>query len=211
MSTYSVLGQLALGWGAYFFATASPGPGVMTIMATATSSGRKAGLALAFGILSGSMTWAFLTTIGLSGLIAAVPALLAAIRLAGGLYLLWLAFGAARRAWEGSEPKAGSVSASASLRGHYLKGYGVHLTNPKAVMAWLTLGSIALPSGAGWAITLTFTIGCLIIGTVVFTGFALLFSTPAVHAAYIRHRRPVEAAVAIFFCFAGAALLTAVR
>nr|WP_244563668.1 hypothetical protein [Ensifer aridi] len=50
------LPQLLVAWTAYIIAVASPGPAVLAIIATSIAQGRKAGLALAFGVLSGSYT-----------------------------------------------------------------------------------------------------------------------------------------------------------
>lgn len=55
------LPQLLIAWTAYLIATASPGPAILAIITTSVSQGRKAGLALALGVLTGSYTWAMLT------------------------------------------------------------------------------------------------------------------------------------------------------
>jgi hypothetical protein len=85
-------------WGAYIIATASPGPAVVAIISTAISRGRNAGLALAFGVLTGSYTWAMLAAAGLSALISTYGNALFVLKIAGGLYLLWLAFKALKAA-----------------------------------------------------------------------------------------------------------------
>lgn len=206
MFSHADINPLLLGWGAYVAATASPGPGVLTIIETAVSQGRKAGLARALGVLSGSMTWALLTTIGISTLIQAEPGSLTVIKIAGSLYLLWLSWGMARRALKEAGASSG-LAPERSLRQHYAKGYGVHLTNPKALMAWIMLTSLALPPQAGWEHTMVFVGGCLLLGLVIFAGFALLFSVPTVHVAYLGQRRPLEAGAAIFFAYAGLMLL----
>ena len=42
-------------YGAFLFAVASPGPNVLAVMGVSMSDGRKAGIALAFGIAAGSL------------------------------------------------------------------------------------------------------------------------------------------------------------
>jgi hypothetical protein len=49
-------------------------------------------------ISTGSFLWAVLTAVGLTALIASYASILTAIKIAGGLYLLWLAFKAFRSA-----------------------------------------------------------------------------------------------------------------
>ncbi len=207
MATLPDAGPFILGWTAYVAATASPGPAVMTIIETAVSAGRRSGLALALGVLSGSMTWAILTTLGVSALVHAEPRALTLVELTGGSYLLWLAYGFLRKSMAAQAPSARAVDRTGSAGRLYLKGYALHLTNPKAIMSWITLTSIALPAGSGLGLTLTFVGGCLLLGFTIFTGFAVLFSVPAIHRAYMRYRRPFEGAAAVFFAFAGFLLI----
>ena len=50
--------HLAMVYGTYLIATASPGPSTMAIMATAMRDGRGPALALAAGVVTGSLFWA---------------------------------------------------------------------------------------------------------------------------------------------------------
>lgn len=204
------LPQLAVGWTAYLIATASPGPAILAIIATSVGQGRKAGLALAFGVLTGSYFWAMLTASGLSALVGAYGHAIIVLKVAGGLYLLWLAWNAMRSAMsDGADYNARQVLAALSLRKQYLKGLGIHLTNPKAIFSWIMLTSLGMPAGApSWTMAV-FIGGCMMIGFVTFFGFALVFSLAPVHRAYLRSRRLIEGAMAAFFAFAGFKLLTA--
>ena len=83
------LPQLAIAWMAYFIATASPGPAIVAIIATSISQGRRAGLALALGVLTGSYIWAILTASGLSALIRTYGEAIIVLKIVGGCYLLW--------------------------------------------------------------------------------------------------------------------------
>lgn len=65
---------------------------------TSMAVSRKAGIALALGISTGSFFWASMTAIGLTALIAAYASVLTVIKIIGGLYLLWLAFKSFRSA-----------------------------------------------------------------------------------------------------------------
>jgi len=76
----------------------SPGPNVLAVMGTSMGEGRQQGKALAWGISSGSFLWALMTWAGLVAVITAYAAVLVAIKIAGGIYLLWLAFKAFRSA-----------------------------------------------------------------------------------------------------------------
>ncbi|HTN95812.1 MAG TPA: LysE family translocator [Nordella sp.] len=204
------LPQLMVAWGAYLIATASPGPAVLAIIGTSVSRGRSAGMALALGVLTGSYIWAMLAAAGLSALIRSYGQAMVALKIAGGLYLLWLAFNALKAALRKEPPKAAALrDIKPSLRRFYLKGLGIHLTNPKAVFAWIMLVSLGMPKHAPPGTMAVLIAGCMVLGVLVFTGFALLFSLAPVNRAYVKARRWIEGAMAGFFAFAGFSLLTA--
>lgn len=79
--------DLLLVYAAFALAVGSPGPSNMAVMATSMELGRKAGLTLALGVTSGSLTWGILSAAGVSALIAAHAGMLFAIKIVGGLYL----------------------------------------------------------------------------------------------------------------------------
>ncbi len=203
------LPQLMVAWGAYIIATASPGPAIVAIISTSISRGRAGGLALAAGVLTGSYTWAMLAAAGLSALIRSYGNALFVLKIAGGLYLLWLAFKALKAAMRKEiENDTPLDRQPPSLRRLYLKGLGIHLTNPKAIFSWLTLVSLGTPQDAPHVMPILIG-GCMLLGIVIFMGFALLFSIEPIHRGYKRARRGIEAAMAGFFAFAGFKLLTA--
>ncbi|WEX88807.1 LysE family translocator [Sinorhizobium garamanticum] len=203
------LPQLLVAWTAYIIAVASPGPAVLAIIATSVSQGRKAGLALAFGVLSGSYTWAMLTASGLSALIQTYGQAIIVLKIAGACYLFWLAYNALRAAMRGQSQASLRVPLEMSLKKLYLKGLGIHLTNPKAIFAWIMLVSLGMPEGAPVGVTAAFIGGCMLIGLMTFCGFAIVFSLSPVHRAYLKSRRVIESLMAGFFAFAGLKLLTA--
>jgi len=67
-------------------------------MGTLMAVGRKAGTALALGASFGSLTRALLTAFGLSVLLLSYAYALTAIKIFGGIYLLWLAYKAFKSA-----------------------------------------------------------------------------------------------------------------
>lgn len=202
------LPQLMVAWGAYIIATASPGPAIVAIISTSISRGRAGGLALAAGVLTGSYTWAMLAAAGLSALIRTYGNALFILKIAGGLYLLWLAFKALKAAMRKETEAAVLLEKQPpSLRRLYLKGLGIHLTNPKAILSWLTLVSLGTPQDAPQVMPILIA-GCMLIGVIIFMGFALLFSIDPVHRGYRKSRRWIEGAMAGFFAFAGLKLLT---
>jgi threonine/homoserine/homoserine lactone efflux protein len=167
-----------LAYSAFLIGCASPGPSVLAVMAMAMTQGRARALVLASGIVSGSLCWGLCAAFGLAALMQRYAAALLFVKLLGGLYLLWMAWQAARKAIRGTRAHARTDASAAPGYAHvYARGAAMHLTNPKAIVVWLSVVSLALPAGAGAADALGFVASCVPISAAVFTCYALAFST----------------------------------
>jgi threonine/homoserine/homoserine lactone efflux protein len=83
-------GQLALFLAASLALTLTPGPAVLFIVARSMGQGRRAGLLSVAGIGLGNAVHAAATSLGLAALLASSPLAFAAVRWAGGAYLVVL-------------------------------------------------------------------------------------------------------------------------
>ena len=191
----------------YLITVLSPGPATMAIASASLSQGRSHGLVMAAGIFCGSMTWALAASLGLAAILSQYAEALVVLRILGGLYLLYLAWRALRSTMSRTDPAAG-----AKVSRHYgktfLMGYAIHVTNPKAIFAWLAIIAIGLPAGATPAAVAIVVVGCLITSFCVFTGYALLFSTRRALLIYQSARRYIDGTLAVLFTLAGAKLLS---
>ena len=200
--------NVLLAYTAYFIGTASPGPSNLAIMSLAMGSGRKAAFAFALGVMSGSFSWALLASLGLSAVLATYSQLLVAIRVVGGLYLLWLAWKSARSALTPQMPLASTTRTPDSSQRLYVRGLLLHLTNPKAILVWLSIVSLAVPATGGVSHTAPVVLGCMGIGVFVFSSYAVLFSTATARRVYGSIRRWMDGSLAVVFSVAGVKLLT---
>jgi threonine efflux protein len=195
---------------AYLITVLSPGPANLAIMTTAISQGRRAGLAIALGVFCGSLTWACAAALGLAALLRSYAIALEIIKILGGLYLIYLAWKAYRSARrpDSDVPVGESGSRSSTPRQLWLRGYAIHITNPKAIFGWLAVISLGLPANAPpSAVMLIVSIFCTS-SFLIFTGYAVLFSTRHALRVYKSTRRWIEATMAVFYSFAGIKLLT---
>ena len=80
------------------------------------------------------MCWATVAALGVSAALLAWSKLLVAIKLFGGLYLLWLAFKSGRTAWSGKAAASTNAAGEQRLSRFYVRGAMLHLTNPKAIL-----------------------------------------------------------------------------
>lgn len=187
--TLSALLLLCVGWA---IAAGSPGPATLAISGTSMAHGRRAGLAIASGVLTGSAIWGIAAALGLSAVMMANSWVAEALRYFGAAYLLFLAVKSLRSAMR---PK--SLEATARKNRLYLKGALIHLTNPKAIFAWGSVFAIAVPIGASPAVIWEVYAAMISTSATVFLGYAILFSNPAIARGYKRLRRWFE------FAFAG--------
>lgn len=199
--------EFAVIWVAWLLAGGSPGPATLGIAGTAMTSGRRPALAFALGILAGSASWGIAAALGLAAIMLANAWIFEVIRIVGAAYLAWLALKAFKSAIKPDAAKMGTP-----FRGSFLslfsKGAAIHLTNPKAILSWGSIYAIVAPSDAS-ALMLLGYFGMLYAGSsLVFLGYAFLFSSERIVVAYARARRWFDLAFAGFFGFASFKILT---
>ncbi|NHQ84029.1 LysE family translocator [Chromobacterium vaccinii] len=200
--------NMAAAFAVYLVGTASPGPSNLAIMSVAMEQGRSRALSLAAGVVLGSVCWGMLAAMGFAELMRNSLALAWALKLLGGFYLLWLAWQSARQAACAADAaKAGQGCAGLSHRQALLRGLLMHLGNPKAILVWLSLVSLAAPAAGGGGHGARVVAGCALIAVCVFSAYALLFSAAAARRAYLRSRRWLHGALALAFAWAGARML----
>lgn len=210
----SVLLGIFAAYGAYLLATLSPGPANLAIASTAMRDGRRAGVQLASGVVLGSLTWGVLAAAGLSAVLATYGELTQYIRIAGGLYLLWLALKSIRAAMKPASvlsAEQGATSGSETGWRYFGTGLAIHLTNPKAIFAWVAIIAIGVSPGAPIWVSFIIVAGCWAMGVVIFCGYALLFSTRRMVGAYNKARRWIETGAAAGFGIAGFSLIWSSR
>lgn len=200
------LNDLMLVYAAYLIAVASPGPSTMAIMGVALSQGRASAVALALGVMTGSLFWAVLAAAGMSTVLASYAEALVLIKIAGGFYLLYLAYKSARSAL--ATPARQARTAPKTKRTMlYRRGVLLHLTNPKSILGWVAIMSLGLRPDAPPNTFQAIIAGCAILGLSVFVGYALIFSTAFMGRAYQKSRRWIEGTLAMVFGYAGIRLL----
>ncbi len=191
-----------------FIAAASPGPATMAIAATSMAHGRKYGVAFAAGVSSGSLVWSITAALGLSALMLSNVWAFEVMRYLGALYLMYLAWKSAKAAFSKNALMAGNA-ASGTLSATFLKGLGLHLTNPKPILFFSSLFAIGIPHGTP-AVSLALVIGALAVqGVFIFQGFAFLFSIKGVATSYKQLKRWFDGVFALAFGTASFKLLTA--
>lgn len=183
-------------------AICSPGPATLAIAGSSMGQGRISGVALASGVLTGSVFWSVTAASGFAAILYAYTWLFEALRYLGASYLLFLAYKSLRSALSPKEVLI-STSGKTTFKSQYLRGLLIHLTNPKAIFFFGALYSVGLPASAT-TLELVSVIGLVAaVSTCVFIGYAILFSYPRARTLYTKMRRSIEATFAVIFGVAG--------
>ncbi len=122
--------------GATFVLAITPGPDMALQLSRAIHYGRAHGLAAAAGAMSGILVHTSLVAFGISALILISPPAFLALKIAGAVYLLWLAYQAIVHG--GGLRLAAAAQKPPRLAQSYLTGLGINLLNPKVVLFFVT-------------------------------------------------------------------------
>jgi amino acid exporter len=200
---------IILAYTTFFVAIASPGPNILAILGTSMSIGRKSGIALALGVAAGSFCWAMLSVVGLSALLASYASALRVIKIAGGSYLLWLAYKSFRSAASRHDIEARTLEGSTISPFRYgIRGLTIQMTNPKAALAWIAIMSLGLREGAPLWVPVALVVGTSVLSLLIHCVYAVAFSTPVMVRVYSRARRWIQGTLSALFAFTGLKLLT---
>ena len=127
----------------HLLAAMSPGPSFITVSRTALASGRSVGLASAFACGFGVLPWAIAAILGIVIVFNQAPWLYAALKAAGGLYLLYLAVTVWRHAR--SPIEVGDAIPRQTLSQAFAQTFLVQITNPKVAVFFSAIFVSVLP------------------------------------------------------------------
>lgn len=198
-----ILGGLLLG-------VMSPGPSFVLVVRTAARD-RRDGFAAALGMGVGGVVFALLALGGLRAVLAAVPWLYAALKVVGGLYLLWLAWSLWRGARRGLDVEASPGGNPESARRAFAFALATQLTNPKTAVFYGSVFAALLPPrfSPWWFLALPPLVFVLEAGW--YAVVAALLSSRGPRAAYLRFKGAVDRAAGAVIGLLGLRLLWEAR
>jgi threonine/homoserine/homoserine lactone efflux protein len=128
----------------------TPGQDTALTIRNTLAGGRRAGIGTALGVAVGQLGWTLAAALGLTALLVASEPAFMAVRVAGGVYLVWLGLGALRAAIGGTANEGSTGGAGARAigpRGAWRQGLLSSLGNPKLAVFFSTLFPAFVPSG----------------------------------------------------------------
>lgn len=187
-------------------AAVTPGPNFLVAVRCSVGGSRRTGFAAAAGTVAGTAVWGIAGWLGITTLFSAAPLAYAALKILGGLYIIYLGL---RLVWSARrKPVAGEAPIElvfGPARAFRL-GLFTNLSNPKTAAFVASLFAAAVPAGAAWwhggaAVALM-----LAISTLWYTVLVLSLTNVRVAGAYRAARRAVDAATGALFVGFGTAL-----
>ncbi|MBV1864783.1 MAG: LysE family transporter [Rhodobacteraceae bacterium] len=167
-------------------AVASPGPAFIAISHAALNRSKHEAFVLGLGLASIATFWCALALFGLSAVFFYLPWLYSAMKLAGGAYLIFLAF----KIWRGAtnqlsetpnQPKHGMRA--------FISGCTINLTNPKAVLFAGAVLMAIFPSDMTLAQKLLILSILITIEISFYSSLVFWLSRPAARNAYLNLKR----------------------
>ncbi|MEL6978898.1 MAG: LysE family transporter [Pseudomonadota bacterium] len=180
----------------------SPGPAFLVAVRTTLVSGRRAGVALGAGLGVMAAGWTLAALLGLELIFTLFPWAYLAVKIAGGLYLAWIAW----RLWRDAR-KPLSAAAQPARRAFW-DGLMINLLNPKSVLFAAAVLVVALPPDLSPAEKALITANHLAVELIFYTGLAFALSRPGVSAAYLRAKAVIDRVAGAVLGLFAARLLT---
>lgn len=202
LSTLASIGLVQL------LAVISPGPSFLITARTAVVQSRADGVKVALGLGAGTVIWSSAALLGLNVIFHAVPMLFIAMKIAGALFLLWIAYQIFLHA---ADPIEIETSKGEVLPNPFVKGFLTQISNPKVAVFFGSIFIAMLPSDVPvWMMM-------ALIGIVTFnevwwyTVVALFFGAGPVRQFYIRAKVWIDRVTGLFLGVLGLRLLWGAR
>lgn len=192
---------------AFFVIAVSPGPANISNATIAMSRGRRTSLIYSAGLSTGLVFWGIVAASGMGAVLQSSVYLLMALKVFGGLYLIWLAYLSAKEAMKRDSISTDFVDNSTSNKSWFFRGFIMNVSNPKTVIAWMAALSVGLGADDG---ILSLTLGlmvCVVVGFFTNAMYSICFSYGSVMNWYKRASSWINGVSAVLFSIAGLSLL----
>lgn len=188
-------------------AVISPGPSFLITARTAVARSRTDGFKVALGLGAGTVIWSAAALLGLNAVFHAVPVLFLAMKVAGALFLLWIAWMIFTHA---ADPVA--LDAAADATGNpFVKGFLTQIGNPKVAVFFGSIFIAMLPSDVPLWMSLALIVIVSLNEVWWYTAVALFFGARPVRRFYLAAKAWIDRVTGLFLGALGLRLLWAAR
>lgn len=188
----------------HFVAQLSPGPDVLLIAKSAATTTRKNTLKIILGISLGIVVWVCLTLLGFTVLIEQFPWIQTLLMILGGFFLAkmgWAMLSGGLKSLH-QENQLDVEDLQVKKSPHYLlMGLLTNLSNPKTLIYFSSVFSLALSSSAATYLKMQLAIIIPLQTFIVFTLFMLIMSMPKIKNIYQKSGAYIDIISGILFLF----------
>ncbi len=169
----------------------SPGPSFVMVSRIAVSRSRRDGLAAALGMGLGGVTFSILALAGLTALLSQFEWLYLALKIVGGVYLIYIAF----RIWQGaSEPlEMGETTMGTRAVGRsFISAFLTQISNPKTIVVYASIFAALLPKTIPLELFVAVPLGVFAVEAGWYTIVAYAFSARHPRRIYLSAKRWID-------------------
>lgn len=182
-------------------AMAAPGPALLYALRQSIAGGFGTGLATGAGLGLMAAAWTGAALLGLEIVFQLFPWAFTALKIAGALYLLWIAYSLWRDA---RQPVADTAHPGARA---FLGGLLVNLANPKSVLFAASVLVVIFPPDLTLAQKALIVGNHFVVELIVYGFFAAALASPPARAGYLRLKPMVDRVAALVLGSLGLRLL----
>lgn len=170
----------------------SPGPSFIYVARNAVARSRTHGLVTALGTGAGAAIFSIMAMLGLQKVLTAVPEMFIGLKVAGGLYLLWLGYKIYRGAAQPMDFAAGGMAAEHSLLKTFRDGLYTQLSNPKTALVFASIFTALLPERIPLDFYYIVPLMSFVIDVSWYSLVALVLSSARPRGVYLRMKRKID-------------------
>jgi threonine efflux protein len=160
-----------------------PGFNVVLLAQLAGGQSRSVAFAAVLGMTTATLVWATLAVMGIGAVFSTLPVLRQGAQIAGGLYLLYLAY----NLWRSGASAASVAPQTLSRAAAFRIGFMTSALNPKIALFYGSVFATALPPSPSWGHVAS-AVAVVYLNSVIWHGsLAVAFSQKAVQQAYLRN------------------------
>ena len=187
----------------HFVAQLSPGPDVLLIAKSAASTTRANTLKIIAGISVGIVVWVVLTLLGFTVLVEQFPWIQQVLMAVGGFFLAkmgWAMFsGGLKSLNQTANLEDGQALSQQNTENYFLLGLFTNLANPKTLIYFSSVFSLALSSSASSNLKAQLAVIIPIQTFIVFSLFMMIMSLTKIKALYQRSGSYIDVVSGVLF------------
>ena len=184
-------------------AVISPGPSFLITARTAVAKSHREGVKVALGLGTGTVVWSTAALLGLNAAFHAVPVLFIAMKIAGAMFLLYIAYKIFRHAAEPLKIEGeGGVAGNA-----FVKGFLTQISNPKVAVFFGSIILAMLPAQLSPLMTVSLIAIFSFNEVWWYTVVALFFGSAPVRSFYLKAKVWIDRVTGLFLGALGLRLL----